>query len=189
MVAILLGSPDMKAQGTCLCSSVAPSTPPWGGYTCDWIVVTMPNNADCSTYVCYCTRIVSGVTQFCINGGGCSPGCYDLEANPGEADDYFQRLGAALIKEKFNPNPCPTCPSSATVVEVIHSSCMRIEDDPVNHVSNIVKCNDDGYCKRTYTVCCTINNGTKIVTYVTTDTIGDSCTGDDYEEGCFPICD
>jgi hypothetical protein len=191
MVAILLGSLDMKAQGTCLCSSVAPSTPPWGGYTCDWIMVTMPNSAVCSTYVCWCTRTLGdGTVQYCINGGGCSPGCYDLEANPTEADDYFRRIGLDLIKAKYNPSPCPPCGSApAVVVEVINSSCMRIEDDTVHQISNLVKCNDDGYCKRVYNVCCTPVGGAKVVTYISTESIGESCTGSDYEAGCFPICD
>lgn len=188
MVAILLGSPDMKAQGTCLCSNVAPSTPPWGGYTCEWIMVTMPNSSVCSTYVCYCTRTVSGVKQFCINGGGCDPNCYDLEANPSEAGDYFRRIGIDLIKHSFVPSPCPTCPTSSTIVEVLNSQCVKVEIDTVNQIANIVRCNEDGYCKRTYTLCCSILNGNPVVTYVSTEAIGDTCTGWDATQGCFPAC-
>lgn len=170
------------------CAGVAPTNISWSPQICGWFNITMPNSSVCSTYVCYSTRTVNGVVQICIEGAGSNPNCYDISQHHNEASAFWTAIGQAIIKTLSVPSPCPPCTDPVVLADVFNSACVKIVNDDVHQVSYLVRCDDAGYCKRVYTVCCPEIGGPPEYSWSSFEQIGNSCTDIDPDPDCFPSC-
>lgn len=166
------------------CAGVPPTGTSWGPQICETIPMVMPNSATCDVYVCYYTRVVSGVRQFCLQGASCPAGCYDISSLT-NYNDFLAAVGIGVGK-KFTPSPCPACPDVETVsVEIYNAGCHKFNTT----TQMIESCSESFYCKRTYYVCCDIV-GNMTYTLVATSQIGTVVNCPTVGgPGCYGSCD
>jgi hypothetical protein len=155
---------------------IYPEDDPWTE-ECDTIEVDWGAGLDCLYGICYCWRYKNYAPAPYVEvffryawyvSGDCAGG-------PSNGWDIIKYMIVKLLEQ--NPGnlywPCLDCPSTLWDYHVYWASCFdNITDDP---------CGSGGYCQMKYNVCC--DNGERIVTFVSSQHIGDDCP-----QGCSDKC-
>jgi len=178
LFATLLGSTVVKAQMS------GPDCPDgsWTKPTNCWETeMTFPNNVVCSLYICYCYKVVDGVTQYfitaCSFGSACANGIEDFST-------ILDAAALQLVKDNPPGFSCPPCPTSGNYTEVKFYPCYREVSDSVSQTSTLEPCSGTGTCTKTYSVCCIISTGVRVVNLINSSSTA-TCTGG---SECFSMC-
>lgn len=173
---LLLNSKPLKSEGCP--NDIYPEEDPWTE-ECDTVVVESWSNGvpPCLWQVCYCWRYKNygpaPYVEVYFRGGTYISG--DCSGESSNIWEQIKDLTEALLEQ--NPGnlywPCPDCPSTLWTYHAYWNACYDdYTDDP---------CGYGGYCQFKYNVCC--DNGDRILTFVSSQHIGDDCP-----EGCSDKC-
>jgi len=164
------------AKSTDCPDDIYPENDPWTE-ECDTVLVHWGPGQNCLWEVCYCWRIKNYVpapyVDIFFRYGNYVSG--DCSGDPMDAWEVIRLLTEYLIQQ--NPGnldwPCLACPSTLWSYRGLWASCY-------NDVTG-QSCGSAGYCMFKYKVCC--ENGVRIVTFDTSEKIGDDCPS-----GCSDHC-
>ncbi len=166
-------------------TDIFPTNIPWS-YGCKYYNITWPNGNTCETWVCYCVRMSGNTKQIHISGIGYSINCAGDNHSEADLRIIYERAAEVILNDAEVMGACPPCgPNPPQVVEFFYRPCAEAVQDNEGNWS-MVPCQTFGFCKRTYTRCCSPITGETIINLIST-TSTNICNS--LNPNCKSLCD